>query len=173
MKNGQVLHQTGRAWLAALALAASGCDFATTAKDDATTAPLPSGPSAQARLSVFVLPNPVLVLRDARDPTSRVARWTVQIMETGGVGGSVSFVNATLRETDTGAPVEPYGFLSMDAAEIRRRTGTDRLAAGGTLVLAQSLAYASAGSGATLAVAVQLLDDNGNLVGGAVTVAVR
>lgn len=173
MKRARALRGTARAWLAALAVAAGGCDFANTAKDEATTAPLPSGPSAQARLSVFVLPNPVLVLRDARDPTSRVARWTVQIMETGGVGGSVSFVNATLRETDTGAPVEPYGFLSTDAGEIRRRIGTDRLAAGGTLVLAQSLAYASAGSGATLAVAVQLLDDNGNLISGAVTVPVQ
>jgi hypothetical protein len=172
VKRARVLHGTGWVWLTVLALAAGGCDFATTAKDEATV-PVPTGPSAHAQLSVFVLPNPVLVLRDPRDPTSRVARWTVQIMERGGVGGSLSFVNATLRDTDTGAPVEPHGFLSMDAAEIRRLTGTDRLAAGGTLVLAQSLAYASEGSGATLAVAVQLLDDNGNLVSGAVTAAVQ
>jgi hypothetical protein len=134
---------------------------------------MPSAPTAQAKLSVFVVPNPVIALRDARHPNSRAARWTVQIVETAGVGGALSFVNATLREIDTGAPVEPQGSLSMDAAEIRQRIGTDHIAAGGALSLEQSLAYESAGSGGTLAVALQLVDDNGNLVGGSVTVPVQ
>ena len=161
-----------RSWLTALALVASGCDFATREKAE-STATLPSAPSTQARLSVFVLPNPVIALRDTRHPTSRVARWTVQIIEAGGVGGTLSFVNTTLRDADTGAPVEPQGFLSMDAAEIRRKTGTDRLAAGGSLALTQSLAYDSDGSGALLAVAVLLVDDQGNVVGGSVTARVQ
>jgi hypothetical protein len=160
------------AWAAALALAHVGCDFATTAKS-ASAPPAPTAPQPQARLTVFVLPNPVIVLKDARDPTSRVAGWTVQVIESAGVGGAFTFVNATLRDADSGAPVEPQGFLSMDAAEIRKRTGTDRIAPGGTLVVNQSLAYASHGAGGTLAVAVQIVDDNGNVVGASVTVGVR
>lgn len=150
-----------------------GCDFATTAKSESAAPPAPTAPQPQARLTVFVLPNPVIALRDARDPTSRVARWTVQVLETAGVGGVVTFVNATLRDADSGAPVEPQGFLSMDAAEIRRRSGTDRIAPGGTLVLTESLAYASNGASGTLAVAVQIVDDNGNVIGASVTVGVR
>lgn len=84
----------------------------------------------------------------------------------------MTFVNATIRDADTGVPVEP-GSLSMDAAAIRAQVGTDRIVAVGTLFLAQSLAYQSTGPGATLAVAVQLRDDHGNLVGGAVTVRVQ
>jgi hypothetical protein len=94
-------------------------------------------------------------------------------METAGVGGRLSFVNATLRDARTGAPVEPHGFLSDDAAEIQKRLGTDRIAAGGTVVLAQSLAYASEGSAANLAVAVQAVDDNGNVVGTSIAVGVQ
>jgi hypothetical protein len=158
-------------WLAAFALATGGCDFATTAENEATV-PRPSAPLAEARLNVFVLPSPIVALRDARNPSSRVARWTVQVFETAGVGGALTFVNATLRDADTGALVDP-GFLSMDAALIRARAGTDRIAANGNLALAQSLDYESAGSGARLAVAVQFLDDHGNVVGGSVTARVQ
>lgn len=160
------------AWVGVLALALGACDFATTAKNE-TVPEAPTAPQPSARPTIFVFPNPVLVLRDARDPTSRVAYWTVQVIESAGVGGSFTFVNATLRDADSGAPVEPQGFLSMDAAEIRKRTGTDRIAPGGTLVVNQSLAYASHGAGGTLAVAVQIVDDNGNVVGASVTVGVR
>jgi hypothetical protein len=128
-----------------------------------TAAETPPSAVAQARLNVFILPNPVIVLRDARNPSSRTARWTVQVIETGGVGCALSFINATVRDTDTGAPVEP-GFLSMDVTEIRRRAGTERLPPGGSLAVPQSLGYYSVASGATLAVAVQVVDDNGNLV---------
>jgi hypothetical protein len=157
--------------VAALALAHGGCDFATTAKG-ASAPQAPTAPQPQARLTVFVLPSPVIALKDARDPTSRVARWTVQVIESASVGGALTFVNATLRNAASGAPVEP-GFLSMDGAEIRRRTGTDRIPAGGTLVLTQSLAYTSDEPTGTLAVAVQIVDDNGNVVGASVTVGVR
>jgi hypothetical protein len=153
------------------ALAMGGCDAANT-RNGQGSIEAPSAPSPVAHLSLSVLPNPVVVLQDPRDPSAHIAQWTVQIVETGGVGGAVSFVNATVRDALTGAPVEPQGFLSVDAAEIQRQVGTDHIAAGGTLVLMQSLAYSSAESSATLAVAVQAVDDNGNLVGTSVTVPV-
>jgi len=142
------------------------CNLVKKGQDASPTAPsTPSPAPAQARLNVLIVPNPVIVLRDPRKPSSRTARWTVHIFENGGVGGAVSFVNATVRDADTGAPVEPQGFLSMDVTEIRKRAGTERLPPGGNLAVPQSIAYDSFASAATLAVAVQVLDDNGNLVG--------
>jgi hypothetical protein len=160
----------GLALLGCAALATAGCNLVKMG-EDASPAAASSPPPApiQARLSVMILPNPVIVLRDTRKPSSRTARWTVYIFENGGVGGTVAFVNATVREADTGAPVEPQGFLSMDRTEIRRRAGTDRLPPGASLAIPQSLAYDSVGAAATLAVAVQVMDDNGNLVGQAAT----
>jgi hypothetical protein len=155
------------ATLAALALAFAGlgaCDFASRRRTDSPAAATPP-PVVQARLDVSILPSPVIVLRDARDPSSRTARWTVQIVETAGVGGVVSFVNASVRDAGTGAPVEPQGFLSMDVAEIRRRAGTERLPARGSLAVPQSLSYTSLAPTATLAVAVQVVDDDGHVVG--------
>ena len=148
-----------------LAFALGACDFARRAASDSPAAASTTPPPAlQARLDVSILPNPVVVLRDARNPSSRTARWTVLIVETGGVGGTVTFVNASVRDAGTGAPVEP-GFLSMDVAEIRKRAGTERLPAKGTLGVPQSLAYTSPAAAETLAVAVQVVDDNGNVVG--------
>jgi hypothetical protein len=164
-----------RRWLPIVALASlnvglGACDFAHKTGVAPTAASSPAAPaSTQARLSVSILPDPILVLRDRRDPTSLAAHWTVQILETAGVGGTLGFVNATVRDADTGAPVGPQGFLSMDTTEIRKQVGTDRLAPGGRLAVPQSLTYNSEASAAMLAVAVQVLDDNGNVVSSATT----
>jgi hypothetical protein len=160
----------GLALVGGVALATGGCNLAKVGQDTSPTAASAPPPApAAARLSLQILPNPVVVLRDTRNPSSRIARWTVYITEGAGVGGAVRFVNATVREADTGAPVEPQGFLSMDATEIRRRAGTERLPPGGSLAVPQSLSYDSSGSAATLAVAVQVVDDNGNLLGQSAT----
>jgi hypothetical protein len=106
----------------------------------------------------------VVVLRDARAPSARSAHWTLYITDSGGVGGFLRFVNATIRDAETGTPVEPRPSLSLDGSEIRLLAGTDRLPPGGTLAIPQSLDYESPAARATLTVAVQLVDDHGNVV---------
>jgi hypothetical protein len=122
---------------------------------------------------VAIVPNPIVVARDPVHPTARTAVWTVHVSEVAGVGGRLTFLNASVRDADTGAPVEPGGFLSLDGAEVRALVGTDRLAPGGTFAVPQSLQYESAGSRAVLAVAVQVQDDRGNLVGGSSTARIE
>jgi hypothetical protein len=159
-----------------LAVAAPGCDFVRKFQGgDEPAAPTPTttSPARQARLTVAIVPNPVLALRNPRAPALRSARWTVQISESGGVGGTLSFVNVTLRDAATGVPVDPSPFLSLDAGEIARQAGTNRLAAGGTLVLAQGIDFESPGAMAQLTIAAQLLDDEGNLVGQQATALVQ
>ncbi len=102
------------------------------------------------------------------------ADWVVTITSAG-AGGVVNFVNATLRDADTGALPDPTGRLSLAAPDIAAQAGTNRVAAGGSLRVAQSLDYAPPADGrrATLLVTAQLIDDLGNLVSKSVTVAVN
>jgi hypothetical protein len=102
------------------------------------------------------------------------ADWVVTITATG-AGGAVSFVNATLRDAETGALPDPTGRVSLAAPAIAAQAGTNRIPAGGSLRVAQGLEYAPPADSrrATLLVTVQLIDDLGNLVSRSVTVAVN
>lgn len=151
----------------AAALLLPACDLVRKFQEGGVGSPAAPGseaPGRQARLNVVILPSPVIALRDPRSPSARTARWTVQVVETGGVSGSLTFVNATIRDTATGVPVEPRASLSMDATQIAQRIGTSRLLAGGSLSLAQTLEFESPGTQGFLTVAAQLIDDEGNLV---------
>jgi hypothetical protein len=92
-----------------------------------------------------------------------------------GAGGTVSFVNATLRDAESGALPEPRGTLSLADAGIVAQVGSNRIAAGGSLRVAQGLAYAlpSDNRRATLVVTVQVIDDLGNLVSRSVGTTVQ
>lgn len=161
---------------AVLAVPLAGCDFVRKFQggdEPPAETPLATSPTRQARLSVIILPNPVLALRSPRVPAVRSARWTVQIVETGGVGGTLSFVNATVRDAATGVPVDPRPFISVDAAEIARQVGSNRLAAGGSIALSQTMDFESPGALAQLTIAAQLVDDEGNLVGQQATALVQ
>ena len=136
--------------------------------------PTPSPTPASASLSVSVSPNPVNATETGDPQTPLRADWVVTITAAG-AGGAVSFVNATLRDADTGALPDPTGRLSLAAQAIAAQAGTNRVPAGGSLRVAQGLDYAPPADGrrGTLVVTVQLIDDLGNLVSQSVTVAVN
>ena len=102
------------------------------------------------------------------------ADWVVTITSAG-AGGVVNFVNATLRDADTGALPDPTGRLSLAAPDIAAQAGTNRVPAGGSLRVAQSLDYAPPADSrrGNLLVTVQLIDDLGNVVSRSITVAVN
>ena len=136
--------------------------------------PTPAPAPASASLSLSVSPNPVTATETGDPETPLRADWVVTIT-TAGAGGAVSFVNATLRDADTGALPDPTGRLSLAAPAIAAQAGTNRVPAGGSLRVAQGLDYALPADGrrGTLVVTVQLIDDLGNLASRSVTVAVN
>jgi hypothetical protein len=118
-----------------------------------------------ASLALSLSPDPI-VAAENDDPNAPLrADWVVTITAAG-TGGTVSFVNATLRDAASGALPEPRGTLSLAEAGIVAQVGSNRIPAGGSLRVAQGLAYAlpSDNRRATLVVTVQLIDDLGNLV---------
>jgi len=129
------------------------------------TSPLPTRGS-KAALEVSIEPGPV-----RRGP----AEWRVVIHETAGVGGAVQFVNAKLRDAVSGAAATPTAGLSLDAADVAARAGTNRIQAGGHLSLDESLDYGfvSGRREADLSVAVQFVDDHGNFVTGTAAARLR
>ena len=128
-------------------------------------APTPAPTPVAASLALSLSPDPI-VAAENDDPNAPLrADWVVTITAAG-TGGTVSFVNATLRDAESGALPEPRGTLSLAEAGIVAQVGSNRIPAGGSLRVAQGLAYAlpSDNRRATLVVTVQLIDDLGNLV---------
>ncbi len=117
---------------------------------------------AAASVSAVVEASPVAPTTDPERPM--LAAWTVVIRNSGNVAGSVSFVNSTLRDANSGAQASPRGMLSLGAADIIGLAGTNRVLAGGSLSVPVSMQYAllSGGREAVLNVAVQVVDDNGH-----------
>lgn len=155
---------------AALAALTIACGCAATSPVAPTSAPTPAG----ASLSLSVSPDPVTATETDDPKTPLRADWVVTITSNG-AGGTVNFVNATLRDADTGALPDPTGRLSLAAPDIAAQAGTNRVAAGGSLRVVQGLDYALPADSrrATLLVTVQLIDDLGNVVSRSVTVAVN
>ena len=95
---------------------------------------------------------------------------------TGGVGATVNFVNATLRDAATGVLADPHGVLSQSASDVLLVAGSNHLAAGASLTVPQTVAF-SLSSGAEargrLEVSVQLTDDAGNVVGASASAVVE
>jgi hypothetical protein len=94
------------------------------------------------------------------------ARWSVVIRETGGVGGSLGYVNTTLRDATSGARAWPSGTKSLGSDALTQLIGGTRLAAGATLRVPGDLTYAfvSGSKVGRLSAAVLLTDDNGHAV---------
>jgi hypothetical protein len=136
--------------------------------------PTPSPTPAAASLSLSVSPDPVTATETDDPRTPLRADWVVTITSAG-AGGTVNFVNATLRDAETGALPDPTGRLSLAGTDIAAQAGTNRVAAGGSLRVAQGLDYAPPADSrrGTLLVTVQLLDDHGNVVSRSATVAVN
>lgn len=128
-------------------------------------APAPVPTPAAASLAVSLSPDPIVAVENDDPEAPFRADWVVTITAAG-AGGTVSFVNATLRDAESGALPEPRGTLSLGDAGIVAEVGSNRIPAGGSVRVPQGLAYALPGDNrrATLVVTVQLIDDQGNLV---------
>lgn len=130
----------------------------------------------RAAVTVSVSPSPI-ASSDSGDPRApRLAGWQVVVRETGGVGATVNFVNATLRDAVTGALAEPHGVLSQGSSDVLAAAGSNHVAAGGSLAVPQIVTFSLSGGDSApgrLEVTVQLTDDNGNVVGASATATVE
>jgi hypothetical protein len=151
----------GRLWLAAgafllLPLVLPACNN----KNNTTSA---SG--IEAALALTIVPNPVVAM-NTLNPTiaDYDIRWMVTITETAGVGGDVQFVKATLFDPSTG--LEAAQPTLLDSSDLLVIEGTNHLNPKGSLTVSQQLSYrlASRGRAALLSIAVEMKDDNGNLI---------
>ena len=119
-------------------------------------------PSGRAVISLSVTPNPVISTQDPFTGSVSAA-YVITIREEGGLGGSqIQFVNSTAFAPVTGAQVASSYF---DSAALKVFVGTDRVEAGGEVEIRQTIAYTlpDLSVNAFLSVAVQFLDDQGNL----------
>jgi hypothetical protein len=132
--------------------------------------------SPRAAVTIAVSPTPV-VSTDTGDPrASREARWQVVLHETGGVGATVNFIDATLRDATTGVLADPHGVLSQSSSDVLAAVGSNHLAAGGSLTVPQGLTFTLPGGPTArgrLAVTAQLTDDAGNVVGASATATIE
>jgi hypothetical protein len=157
--------------LVSLACGAASNPGAPTAEPAAAVAASSVAPT-RAVLTIALSPNPIVSgdSGDLRAP--RLASWQVVLRETGGVGATVNFVNSTLRDAVTGVLAEPHGVWSLGSSDVLGAAGSNRLAAGGSLIVPQIVSF-SLPDGDTapgrLEVTVQVTDDNGNVVGASAT----
>ena len=151
------------AWcLLALLVALSGCGF----EGELPTPPAPPSPPVpptQAALLLSLSASPIVAVPAA--PWS--AEWTLTVKETSGIGGAIERVHATL--------VDPTGVVTiaeteLDAEQVSAQLGgTNHIGGGSNQGLAMSLSFdfpADTPSG-NLHVDVQMSDDRGNPVSGA------
>ena len=147
-----------------------------TCRGASPTAPTPTATPTPvaASLGLSLSPDPIVAAENDDPEAPLRADWVVTITATG-VGGNVSFVNATLRDAESGALPEPRGTLSLADTGIVAQVGSNRIAPGGSLRVAQGLAYAlpSDSRRASLVVTVQVIDDQGNLVSRSVGTTVQ
>jgi len=130
-----------------------------------TTSPSPSPtPPPRAAIAVSLEIQPLIA---SPDPTRRfLARWTVVVQETNGVGGTLNFVNSSLRDAQSGASARPTGNIALGLTDIVALAGTSRIDGRGALRVPASLEYflVSGGRAVRLNVAVQFQDDSGNVL---------
>jgi hypothetical protein len=122
----------------------------------------PTDPGGQAVIDISVTPNPVIGTQDPFSGSVSAA-YVVNIREQGGLGGGqLQFVNSTVFDNESGLQVANSYF---DSASLKVFVGTDRVEAGGELDVTQTVSYSlpDLSVAAVLSVAVQFVDDRGNL----------
>jgi hypothetical protein len=137
--------------------------------------PTAAAAPSHAAVRLVVAPDPIPSSADgAAGAALREAAWTLTITETAGVGGTLNFVNGTLRDMQTGAVADPGGRMSLGAADLVTLAGGTRLPPQGTVTipgrLVYGLPYGSAGG--RLTITVQMTDDAGALVTGSTSAPV-
>jgi hypothetical protein len=140
------------ALLLAAAVFAPGCGGSTPTSSGAT----------RAELVLSVDPNPVAGTQNL--VTGSVsAVYKTSITETAGLGGEMVFVSSSVYEPATGKLV---ALSYYDSSDLIVYVGSKRLEPGGTLVVPQTVTYtlSDLSKPATLVIAVQLKDDQSNLI---------
>jgi hypothetical protein len=149
--------------LAAAALAAvlPACSSSTPTIGDAT----------RATISVTVDPNPIPPVRDALTGTVSVS-YKITLSESAGLGGTVNFVSSNVFDPSTGVQVAINYFDSSDLVVF---VGTNRIEPFGTMTVPQTVSYLlpDLTTDASMTVAVQVLDDRGNLVNTSILVPIQ
>ena len=127
--------------------------------DDSSTN-LPDIP--RSVILVTVVPNPVIGVQNALTGSVSAA-YVVQIRELAGLGATITFVNSTVFDPETGVQV---GASYFDSADLKVFIGSDRVEAQGELDVPQTVTYAlpDARLEADLTVNVQAVDDQGGLI---------
>jgi len=123
--------------------------------EDTTTGA--TGPFMEVALAVT--PDPIIATASDDAEFEWMATYTVTLTESGGLGGTISAIGATLNEASGGIEVITDG-------ELTRSTGngpSDRLEAGGTAAIEFVTYYTLPGGGreALIDVTVQVQDDDG------------
>jgi hypothetical protein len=164
--------------LAAIAMVACGAGSnpgaPSSASPGAGDTSSPSSP--RAVVTIAVSPTPVVSTGTGDSRASREAHWQVVLRETGGVGATVNFIDATLRDATTGVLADPHGVLTQSSTDVLAAAGSSHLAAGGSLTVPQGLTFTLQGGPAApgrLAVTAQLTDDAGNVVGASATATIE
>lgn len=124
------------------------------------TGTIPDNP--RAVITVTLEPNPVIGTQDAFTGSVSTA-YIVQIREVAGLGATITFVNSTVFDPETGVQV---GASYFDSADLKVFIGSDRVEAQGELDVPQTVTYAlpDARLEADLTVNVQAVDDQGGLI---------
>jgi hypothetical protein len=130
-----------------------------------------SGDAQRAVLQVTVDPNPVPPSQNALTGAISIG-YRVNIQELAGLGGNIIFVSAQIYDPETGLLVSLTYF---DSADLIVFVGTDKIAAGGTLVVPQTTSYILPDfrTNALLAINVQMKDARENLINQSVLVKVE
>jgi hypothetical protein len=130
------------------------------------TLPAATSPSITVSASPASPATPAFSAVSASDPTTVLLQWQVVIHGDASSGATVNFINATVRDAESGAVASPSGYVNLTSQDVIAQSGSDRVPPGGTLTVIQHLqAGLPAGdTRATVSIAVQLQDDAGQLV---------
>lgn len=150
-----ILAGAGGGAAAALALASGGGN-----SGSSTTTPTPS--VSRAAYSVSITPSTVSAQPSSDPGFDWLIRFTVNLMESNGLGGNVDFVNVTLRDAVTGSTTSAVNFGAHDVIS---DAGTNRIEAKSQLQIPIGIVYnfPRGNSTGSLSVDMQVTDDRGNV----------
>jgi hypothetical protein len=126
--------------------------------NDSTT--IPNIP--RAVIVVTVEPKPVIGAQNILTGSVSAA-YVVQIRELAGLGATITFINSTVFDPETGLQVSTNFY---DSADLKVFIGTDRIEPSGELDVTQTASYTLPDFrvNADLTANVQAIDDQGNLI---------
>jgi hypothetical protein len=117
---------------------------------------------ANSQIGVSVDPSPIIATQNTATKAV-TAKFAIKIQELNGLGCEVTFVSAAVYDPTTG---DQLSLVYFDGNDLVVFVGTKRVEAKATLSVPVTLSYvlADGSKEATVAVAVQVKDDRGNLL---------